>query len=522
MLRTGVDRLGSQGCGAEVWRLADLVDGLDGARLLGGEALVTGLAYDSRKVRPGDLFLCVRGFRVDGHAFAPEAVARGAAAVVAERVEAVPPGVPAVLVPDTRRAMGPLAARFHGHPSRSLGLVGVTGTNGKTTTAFLVRAVLGRLGPVGLIGTVRNVVGGRDEEVLHTTPEAVDLQCLLHRMALAGDRWAAMEVSSHALALHRVAGCEFDAAVFTNLTRDHLDFHGTMEAYRDAKATLFRLLGREPGRAKGLPLGAVLNADDPAWETMAAATSAPVVTYGLAAGDLRATDLTLTPDGTRFTARWGDGFPGLPPGEREARVRLPGRHNVYNALAALAVGLLAGAPPDEAVAALIEVEGVPGRLERVPGPQPFTVLVDYAHTPDGLENVLRAVRSFAPGRVLVVFGCGGDRDRTKRPLMGAIAARLADAVYITSDNPRSEDPAAIAAEVMAGARSEAPPGKEPRLVLDRAEAIREAVAEARPGDVVLIAGKGHEAVQIFRDRVVPFCDAEVAALALRERGYQAG
>ncbi len=513
---------GGNGCRGRWWRLADLAAGMAGARVMrGGEVPVRGLAYDSRRVVEGDLFVCVRGLRWDGHAFAGEAVERGAAALLVDRTEAVPPDVPAVVVPDTRAAMGPLAARYHGHPSRSLGIAGITGTNGKTTTAFLLRSVLGCLGPVGLVGTVRNVVGGREEEVVHTTPEAPDLQCLLRRMADAGDRWAVLEVSSHALALGRVEGCEFDVAVFTNLTRDHLDFHGTMDAYLEAKRRLFLHLGREAERRKGPALAAVLNADDPAWEAMAGAAWAPVVTYGLAAGQVRAADLDLSPAGTSFRARWGreaGGAAGLAPGEVEVRLRLPGRHNVYNALAAFAAGLAAGVPPDAAAAALGRVDGVPGRLERVPGRQPFTVLVDYAHTPDGLENVLRAVRGFARRRVLVVFGCGGDRDRTKRPLMGQVAARLADIVFVTSDNPRSEDPAAIAAEVLAGVPPDGPAGR-PRLVLDREEAIRAALAEAGPGDVVLIAGKGHEEVQIFRDRAVPFRDAAVAARALGDMGY---
>ncbi len=520
---TGWAAVGSgDGCRGRIWRLAELVEGLAGARILrGGEVPVRGLAYDSRRVRPGDLFVCVPGLRLDGHVFAGEAVQRGAAALLVERAEAVPRDVPAAAVPRVREAMGPLAARFYGHPSRELGLAGVTGTNGKTTTSFLLRSVLESLGPVGLVGTVRNVVGGREEEVVHTTPEAVDLQCLLRRMAAAGDRWAVLEVSSHALALGRVEGCEFDVAVFTNLTRDHLDFHGTMEAYREAKGRLFASLGRERGRRKGPPLGAVLNNDDSAWEFMAEAVWAPVVTYGLEAGQVRATDLDLSPAGSAFRVRWEawpEGSAGLAPGEVAVRLRLPGRHNVYNALAAFAAGLVAGVSPDAAAAALGRVAGVPGRLERVPGRQPFAVLVDYAHTPDGLENVLRAVRGFTQGRVLVVFGCGGDRDRTKRPLMGEVAARLADVVFVTSDNPRSEEPAAIAEEVLAGVPAGAPAGR-PRLVLDREEAIRAALAEAGPGDTVLIAGKGHEAVQIFRDRTVPFRDAAVAARALREMGY---
>lgn len=493
-------------------RLSELIAGLPGARLLrGGEAEVTGLAYDSRAVRPGDLFLCVPGFRHDGHAFIPEAAAAGAAAFVVERRGLVPPGRGEVLVPAVREAAAPLAARFFGRPSRELRLVGVTGTNGKTTTAFLVRAVLGRRGRVGLVGTVVNVVGGREEAPERTTPEAVDLQRLFRRMRDGGDTHAVMEVSSHALALHRADACDFDVAVFTNLTRDHLDFHGDMEHYLAAKARLFEMLGADAAGPKGAR-GAVINADDPAAARIRETCRVPVLTYALEGGaDLRAEDVDLRLDGASFTVR----HPG---GATEVRLGLTGRFNVYNALAAFGVGIIEGLDPAEIAAALGEVPGVPGRFELVPGRQGFAVVVDYAHTPDGLENVLSAARRFAPGRVIAVFGCGGDRDRQKRPLMGEIAARLADRVYITTDNPRSEAPEAIAAEIEAGVLRH--PGARHRVVLDREEAIREAVAEARDGDVVVIAGKGHETYQIFRDRTVPFDDRAAAGRALVGLGYR--
>lgn len=493
-------------------KLGELVRDVPGVRVVSGEGMeVAGLAYDSRLVRPGDLFLCIPGFVRDGHDFIPDAAARGAAAFLVERGGLVPHGRGEVVVPHARRAAAMVADRFFGHPSRALRLVGVTGTNGKTTTTFLCRRVLQERGPVGLIGTVHNVVGGRAEPVERTTPEAVDLQRLFRRMRDAGDDAAIMEVSSHALALHRVDGCDFDVAVFTNLTRDHLDFHGDMDSYLAAKARLFEMLG-EGGDGKGRK-GAVLNADDPAAPAIAAHCRAPVLTYAVdnPAAGVVARDIDLRLDGASFRVR----HPG---GETPVTLRLTGRFNVYNALAAFAAGLIEGLEADRIAAALGEVAGVPGRFELVPGGQGFAVIVDYAHTPDGLENVLRAARQFTRGRVIAVFGCGGDRDRTKRPMMGEIAARLADLVLITNDNPRSEDPAAIAAEVEAGAHRV--PGTPRRIVLDREEAIGEAVDAAREGDVVLIAGKGHENYQIFRDRTVPFDDREAAGRALVRLSYR--
>ncbi len=493
-------------------RLADLVEGIEGAHILrGAEVEVAGLAYDSRVVRPGDLFLCVPGFRFDGHDFIPEAVARGAVACLVERPGLVPEALGEALVPRVRQAAPAVARRFFGDPSRELRLVGVTGTNGKTTTTHLVRQVLARRGRVGLIGTVRNVVGGREEPVERTTPEAVDLQRLFRRMRQAGDTHCVMEVSSHALALHRVDGCAFDVAVFTNLTPEHLDFHGDLRSYLEAKARLFELLGEGDRGPKG-PKGAVLNADDPASAEIARRCRVPIVTYGLeGTRDLSAADVRVGLQGTSFVVRH-------PWGETPVRLRLAGRFNVYNALAAFAVGLVEGLPPEEVAAALGEVSGVPGRFELVDRGQPFAVIVDYAHTPDGLENVLQAARQLASGRVIVAFGCGGDRDRSKRPAMGEIAARLADQVFITTDNPRSEDPAAIAREIEAGVLRH--PERPYKVVLDREAAILEAVAAARVGDAVVIAGKGHEQHQIFRDRSVPFDDREVAARALERLGYR--
>ncbi|OUM94093.1 MAG: UDP-N-acetylmuramoyl-L-alanyl-D-glutamate--2,6-diaminopimelate ligase [Firmicutes bacterium ZCTH02-B6] len=476
--------------------------------LQGDPALdVAGIAYDSREVRPGDLFVCWRGLRFDGHAFVAEALSRGAVAVVAERP--VEGALVQVVVPDGREALARLSAAFYGFPSRRMRLVGVTGTNGKTTTTHLIKAVLEEAGcKVGLIGTIRHLVGDEVLESHRTTPESLDLQRLLFHMAERGMDYAVMEVSSHAMALKRTVGVEYDVAVFTNVTRDHLDFHASFEEYAAVKAQLFASLdpaGAKPRKA------AVVNMDDPHANLMSDASRVPVIGYGIGQStDVYAADVIVRPSGVSYRAR-------TPAGELPLQLQLTGRFNVYNSLAALAVGWHEGVPLATIRTALERVPGVPGRLERVDRGQDFTVLVDYAHTPDSLENVLETCRGFAPGRVLVVFGCGGDRDRGKRPAMGSIAARLADVVIITSDNPRSEDPAAICREVEAGVLAAGPPPGGYHVVVERRDAIREAIRLAQPGDIVLIAGKGHETYQIFRDRTVHFDDREEAAHALKER-----
>ena len=497
-------------------QLADLLDVLPEKTVTGPDRVpVAGITYDSRRVQPGFLFVAIRGLRYDGHSFIPEAVARGAACVVGERAAAVE-GVTYVQVPSSRVALGLLAAAFYGHPSRDLVLVGVTGTNGKTTTTHLIRTVLEQAGhPTGLIGTVHNIIGGRALPVERTTPEASDLQKLLAAMRDAGMTHAVMEVSSHALTLHRVAGCAFDVGVFTNLTQDHLDFHASMEDYAEAKARLFARLGRsEIPVSKPGPKAAVINADDPWGERMARRSTAPVVTYGIREpADVRARDVAVGPDGVRFVLVTRDG-------EVPVALQLTGRFNVYNALAAAGTGLALGLDPATVARGLAALPAVPGRLERIDRGQPFAVLVDYAHTPDGLENVLSTVREFARGRVICVFGCGGDRDRGKRPQMGAISARLADYTVLTSDNPRSEDPERILDDIEAGVRHV--PGAAYERVTERAAAIRRALELARPGDAVVIAGKGHEDYQIFADRTIHFDDREVAAEALAAMGYGGG
>ena len=452
---------------------------------------VTALAFDNRVVTPGTLFFCVPGFTRDGHDFAPDAIARGAAALVVQRPLGL--GVPEVLVGDVRAAMATAAARFHGDPTASLRVVGITGTNGKTTTAFLVRELLEAGGiRCGLMGTVKNVVGGVEREVVRTTPEAIALQAAFAEMLAAGDEACAMEVSSHALELRRADGIHFSVALYTNLSRDHLDFHPDMEAYFLAKRKLFEV-------AEGVR---VVNVDDEYGRRLAADFPG-AQTYAIdVEADWRACDLVSELTGSRFTLVTGDG-------RFECRTPLPGRFNVLNALGAVASARALGVPVATCVEALANAGRVPGRFEPVDAGQPFAVLVDYAHTPDSLENVLRAARELTSGRVICVFGAGGDRDRGKRPLMGAIAARLADVAIVTSDNPRSEDPEAILDEIVAGM-----PAHEREV--DRRRAIARAVECAAPGDVVVIAGKGHEQGQEFADgRKEPFDDRQVAAEALR-------
>jgi UDP-N-acetylmuramoyl-L-alanyl-D-glutamate--2,6-diaminopimelate ligase len=475
---------------------------------------VTGIAYDSRKVAAGQLFVAIPGFKQDGGRFAADAVGRGAAAVVFEGADPLPGSATArILVPSSREALARLADAYHAHPSRRLTVIGITGTNGKTTTSLLVEALLGAHGrPTGVIGTIQYRVGPQAEPASQTTPEALELQALLARMVREGVGGVAMEVSSHALALRRVDGIELDVAVFTNLTQDHLDFHRTFEAYREAKTRLFALLAtsRKPYRA------AVVNTDDPAGAAMLAAAGADARVRAIAFG-LRA-PAELRP------RRWESGLEGIrlelasSRGPIEIVSPLVGEHNVMNLLGAVGVGLALDMEPRRIGETLSRVATVPGRFERVEAGQPFLVVVDYAHTPDALERVLATARKLVGkgGRLGVVFGCGGDRDRGKRPIMGGIAARLADRAWVTSDNPRTERPEAILAEIETGI----PPAAAGRheSLADRRSAIEAAVGWAREGDVVVIAGKGHETYQVIGTRTIDFDDREVARAALRARG----
>jgi UDP-N-acetylmuramoyl-L-alanyl-D-glutamate--2,6-diaminopimelate ligase len=473
-----------------------LVEVMTGAPADARDVEVSELAYDNRVVTAGTLFFCVPGFTRDGHEFAAEALARGAVALVVQRPLGL--DVPEVMVPDVRQAMAPAAARFYGDPTAELQVAGVTGTNGKTTTAFLVRALLEAGGrQTGLLGTVTSVIGGVEYPVQRTTPEAIDLQRTFRRMVDRSDVACSMEVSSHALELHRADSILFDVAIFTNLTQDHLDFHPTMEDYFQAKRRLF---------VEGRPRHAVINVDDSYGARLAGDFDDPI-TFALDRDAMyRALEVRTGLAGSQFTV---DG----PDGQIELSSPLRGRFNVYNMLGALAAARSLGVELDPALGAIETAGQVPGRFQPVDEGQDFAVLVDYAHTPDSLENVLRAARELAHGRLHVVFGAGGDRDRGKRPLMGEIASRLADRVIVTSDNPRSEDPEAIIDEILVGI---GPAHPEVEHNVDRRDAIGQAIAGARRGDVVVIAGKGHEQGQEFAGgRQVAFDDATVAREVLR-------
>jgi UDP-N-acetylmuramoyl-L-alanyl-D-glutamate--2,6-diaminopimelate ligase len=473
-----------------------LIRALAPSEVAGGRTVtIADLAYDTRAVSSGALFFCVRGERVDGHDLAWEAIERGAIALVVERILDV--DVPQLVVLSTRESMAVAADVFFGEPTKELELAGVTGTNGKTTTAFLLQAILDAAGrKPGLVGTVEWQVGGARRPAPFTTPEAIDLQRLFREMLDAGDRSAAVEASSHGAALRRLDRVRFDALVFTNLSQDHLDLHGSMEEYYDAKRRLFT------GPA---PPPAAVNVGD-AWGRRLAADledlhRAPLVTFALdEEAEVRPENLEIRVGGSSFRAA------GV-----EVETRLRGRFNVENVLGAVAAGLLLDVDEDAIADGIASVSGVPGRFEPIEEGQPFSVLVDYAHTPDSLANALSAARDLGPGRVIVVFGAGGDRDRGKRPLMGKVAADLADVTIVTSDNPRSEEPLAIIQDVLQGT------GLEVEIDPDRRSAIARAVSIAEEGDVVVIAGKGHEQGQDVGGVVTPFDDGDVAREALRSR-----
>lgn len=467
-------------------RLSELAGLFPNAVRTGDDAEVRGIVTDSRQVAAGDLFLCLPGFTVDGHDYAELAVRQGAAALVVERP--LPLGVPQLQVKDCHFAAAVISNHLYGYPTERLKVIGVTGTNGKTTTTTLIDALLRAEGhTTGLMGTIRTVIAGEAFSTANTTQEAAVLQKNFRRMLDKGADYGVMEVSSHALDLGRVKGIRFRTAVFTNLTQDHLDYHKTMERYRAAKGLLFSRLGNEFSPDPDRRQYAVLNADDPASAEFAALTSAHTLTYGIdSACDVRAENMRLTNRGTEFRLTYGDE-------SADIRTKLVGRFNVYNTLAAVAVLLLEGVPLERIALHLEGLPSVEGRMEMVDEGQDFLALVDYAHSPDGLENALTAIRQFAENRVITVFGCGGDRDRTKRPIMGEIAGKYSDYVLATSDNPRTEDPNAILGEIEAGlARTGA--GRY-EILADRRAAIQKAVELARPGDVLLIAGKGHETYQ---------------------------
>lgn len=430
--------------------------------------------YDSRAVRPGDLFVAIRGYATDGHQYIGKALEQGAAAIVCEEA---PAGAPAVVVENARRALAEIAANRFGHPADSMVMLGVTGTNGKTTTTYLVKHMLEDAGrKVGLIGTNQNLIGDEVVETERTTPESYELHALFARMRDAGCTHVIMEVSSHSLVLDRVHGIHFAVGAFTNLTQDHLDFHKTMEEYRRAKALLFTISDK-----------GVINLDDPAAGAMLADAKCPCLTFSCEkdAADLTAKNLKLHADGVEFVAATKGDL---------ARVKLPipGHFSAENALTALGIVLQLGMPLADAAKSLATATGVKGRVEVVPTDTDYTVLIDYAHSPDGVENVLRAVRGFAKGRVVALFGCGGDRDRTKRPKMGKIAADLADFCIVTSDNPRTEDPKTIIDDILEGMKGTKTPMQ---VIVDRPEAIHWALAHAKKDDIIVLMGKGHETYQ---------------------------
>lgn len=494
--------------------LRDLVDGVldepTTAMVRGDDHVeVAGLTHDSRRVAPGDVFCCVPGVTTDGHDYAETAVGAGAAALIVERFVDVDVDVPQVLVPDVRAVMGPLAAEVHGRPSAAMTVCGVTGTNGKTTTTFLLESI-GRAAGLtpGVVGTVATRIGGRTIDATLTTPAAPDLQALLARMRDEGVGLVAMEVSSHALSQGRVDGVEFAAAAFLNLSHDHLDYHGSMEAYYAAKGLLFdtrrtRAAAVNVGDERGPDLARRCRAAG--IETITFAVTPAPVGEG---PDLLALDVSVTSAGIEFLL---DG--PVTDGSRWIRTPLAGSFNVANALAAAATAIAAGLPGDAVVDGLAAATPAPGRFERVERGQDFTAVVDYAHTPDALAAVLDAARDLTDGRVLVVFGCGGDRDRQKRPAMGRVAGERADVVYVTSDNPRSEDPDAIVEEILEGV----PGGTDAVVELDRRSAIAGAVSDAGEGDVVIVAGKGHETGQTVGSEARPFDDRIVVAEAIDAR-----
>ena len=457
---------------------------------------ISDFQYDSRKAEKDSLFVCITGFQTDGHKYIPMALERGATALLCEhRVEQVPEGVTVLVTENNRRTLALLSDHFYGHPSAEMNVIGVTGTNGKTSTTYLMKSILDRIGrKVGIIGTIENRIGEKVLKAERTTPESKELQALLRRMKAEGVTDAVMEVSSHSLDLHRVDGIAFDVAIFTNLTQDHLDYHKTMENYQAAKGLLFERAAKS-----------VINMDDAAGAYMKERSKGEVLTIGVdTKADLTAENIDISADGTSFDMIWqGKSYP--------VQLHTPGRFSVYNALGAAGACFLLGAAAEEIAAGLTENTGVSGRFQTVRSKKGCQAVVDYAHTPDGLENVLRTAKEFVKGRLIAVFGCGGDRDRTKRPIMGEIGGSLADYCILTSDNPRTENPAAILEDVEAGIKKTDCPYEK---IVDRREAIQRAVA--MKDDIILLAGKGHETYQIFPDKTIHFDDIEEVRRAFGE------
>ncbi len=486
-------------------KLVDIIENLTIKVQFGSlDKEISGIAYDSRKVKPGNLFVCISGEKNDGHLFAEQAVKNGAVAVLAEKPLDLGGGgeVTLLITPDSRGALALVAANYYGHPSKSLRVIAVTGTNGKTTTTHLIKAILKRAGKkTAIMGTLYAQLGEIQKEMQHTTPEAPEIEDFMALCRKGKADYMVMEVSSHALQLNRVAGIDFNVAAFTNLTQDHLDFHLDMDNYRAAKLRLFKMI-----KAEGKNY-AIINADDPWSDEIIAATTVPCHSYGINnSADFRADELKIDLNGSSFRLRYGGQ-------SLHIKMKLIGLFSVYNALAAISFALQEGIDPGLIQSALAKVEGVPGRFEKVDCGQDFAVIVDYAHTPDGLENILKTARALGKKRLICVFGCGGDRDRGKRPLMGEIAAKYSDFCVVTSDNPRSEEPQDIIAEITPG--MDKVENSRYAIIVDRREAIRHAIHLARNDDLVVIAGKGHESYQLVKDRVLEFDDRVVAAEFLK-------
>ncbi|MDU2066401.1 MAG: UDP-N-acetylmuramoyl-L-alanyl-D-glutamate--2,6-diaminopimelate ligase [Sporomusaceae bacterium] len=490
--------------------LQELLQHISGTVVQGEtDLIIQSLAYDSRKVTPGCLFICLKGAHVNGHDFIAKAKEAGAVAVLVEEDVAVPQELTVIKTASTREAMQTAAPYFYDYPARKVRMIGVTGTNGKTTTTYLIRQILLEAGyQVGVIGTIQTLIGEKALPVKNTTPDVIDLQQLLCEMVEASMDYVVMEVSSHALAMQRVAGCEFDGAIFTNLTQDHLDYHKTLENYREAKALLFKGLGENATKDNKW---AVINGDDEAGAAMLAKVkNSKVFTYSAQGkGNLQAVDIAVKARQMQFSAKGDFGSIAL-------RLRITGLFNVYNTLAAIGAGLGENVKPAVIQSALEKFTTVPGRFELVDAGQNFSVIVDYAHTPDGLENILKTAQQISEGRIITVFGCGGDRDRTKRPIMGRLATEYSDVVIATSDNPRSEDPLAILQEIAVGIEAVLTPEKEYHMIPDRREAIGAALRLACEHDIVMIAGKGHETYQILKDKTIDFDDRQVVREILKE------
>lgn len=480
-------------------RLTDIISDLENVEITGDtSAEVKGIAYDSRDVAEGFIFVCIKGYKTDGHNYISEAVKRGALVlIVGESVE-VPKGITIIKTSDTRDALAKVSSAYFGYPSRSMKLIGVTGTNGKTTTTYLIKSILDKKGfKTALLGTISNIIGDRVVDAKRTTPESYDLQQMFCDMRDEGTDYCIMEVSSHSLELKRVAGCNFNVGIFTNLTRDHLDFHVTFENYFNAKMKLF-----DQSRI------AAINMDDEYGREILSRVKIPVITYSEKAnGDVRAINVEITSKNSKFTLMYKDD-------KVQISLPLPGRFNVYNALAAASACIKEGLSLKDIKAGLESVSGIPGRSEVIDSGRGFTIIIDYAHTPDGLENILNTVREYVKGRIITVFGCGGDRDKTKRPIMGEVAGRLSDICIVTSDNPRSEDPVSIIDDIIPGIKKT---GINYKVMPDRRDAIHAAMSTAMANDLVVIAGKGHETYQILKDKTIHFDEREIVK-ELLEKG----